>query len=822
MTKIFISYAHKDEDLRQELERHLTELKRQENVKIWSDEQIRPGEELDRVIQKELEQADIILLLVSSDFLASTYCREVETVKALEQRKTRGVITIPVILRQCDWQSAPFGRLKALPKDGNPVVHYSSHDDAFFEIANALSEEVRKLGKSSPSDAVATQDNKARFPVNLDGVQPNMFSRSDFPTELVDQKIKEETDILRKSRFFREYDSVQASLALAYEMVEGELAGGTNAVRSESLAWCVRFLSRIEELDKAEECLKYAKELGTCPEIDIANAFISSQKGDKKAALSALANIDSPLSRSAALIIVAHHDGPQGAVDWLKTAGIDATDLDPDGKRFLLACQLELADWEAAQKSLDTLTNDDLRDVPVLHHMVAITHLLKVVPVELRAIVRDQPPFEAAAFPLDSFPSGIEDRRLAHRIFIDASEAARQLGCPLAEKIDDEYALWLELRDPDPDKSAEGRKRLESKLRDPKTALRLIHLGLQFGIKLDKKVVEQEIERQIALSGKITYDTAIARLALVFTQQTPEDAVNYIARYHDELVGHIDKKTMLSLQIDLFSQAGQLEKANECLGILLEEGLSKAEESRLQGRISEAEGTDPIEALKGQFKKTDSLLDLENLVNELGARDGWESLCEYSEILFERTRALHNAEAFAFALHKTQKNERLIEFLESNKTIVGQSDKLQMLYCWTLYLEGELLKARSKLAKLNDDWDNEDYRTLQVNLAVSLGDWNSLSTFVAKECKEKDKRSVKELISTAQLALHLDSIPHAKELIFAAARKGKDDAGVLANAYFLASSAGWEDDPQASQWLQKAAQRSGEDGPLQRMTLKNI
>ena len=809
MTRIFISYAHKDEELRQELEKHLAELERQKIVTTWSDEQIRPGEELDNAIQKELERADIILLLVSPDFLASTYCREVETVKALEQRKTQGTITIPVILRPCDWQRAPFGRLKALPKDGKPVVQYPSRDDAFLEIAKALGDEA------------ATHNNKARISADLDSVWSNMFSRPDFPTELVDQKIKDETDILRKSRFFADFDRIDFSLTLARKLIEGELSGGTDSVRSQALAWCVRTLSRTEELDKAEKYLEYAEKLGTCQEIDIADAFISSQKGDRKAALSSLANIDSLMSRSATLMIIANHDGPQGAIDWLKTVSIDATDLDPDGKRFLLGCQLELADWEAAQKSLDALTDDDLRDAPVLHHMVAITHLLKAVPADLRASVRDQPPFEAAEFPLDSGPAGIEARRLAHCIFIDAAEAARQLGCTLAEKIDDEYALWLELTDPDPDKCAEGRMRLESKLRGPKTDLCLVRFGFQFGIELDNKLVEQEIERQIALNGRITYDTAIARLALVFKQQTPEDAVNYIVRHHDQLVGHIDKKMVLYLQIELFSQTGQLEKANECLGILLEEGLSETEESRLRIIISGAEGTDPVEGFKEQFKKTGSPSDLVDLVGELETRGDWEGLCEYSEILFKRNRDRPAAEKFASALHKTQKNERLIEFLDSNKTIVRQSNKLQMLYCWTLYLEGELLKTRSELAKLSNDWDDETYRTLQVNLAVSLGAWNSLSEFVAKECNEKNKRSAKELIRAAQLALHLDSTPHAKELIFAAIERGKDDADILGTAYFLATKAGWEDQ-ETTQWMYKAVALSGDDGPIWQMPLKEI
>ena len=657
-----------------------------------------------------------------------------------------------------------------------------------------------------------------RFSTDLGNASSNVSFYPHFPTELVDQKIKDEIEILRKSRFFVEFDRTRFSLALARKLEEGELSVGSDAVRSESLAWCVRLLCT-EKLDKAEKYLKLAKELGTCPEIDIADAFISSQRGDMQIALNTLAIVDSPLSRSAALIIIGHHDGLQAAIDWLKAAGINASGLDPDGRHFLLEYQLELADWEAAQKNLDVLTDEDLRDAPILHHGVAIAHLLKAVPDEFRSLVLNQPPFQAIDFPLASDLAALKARRIAHRYFVDATNVACRLNLPRAAAIADEYALWLELMDPD--KSDKGRERLKSKLHDLKTNLSLVRLGLQFGIKLDLTAVEREIERQIALSGGLTLEVAIARFALAVTQLTPEEAANYIVRYQDELVKYIGKEVMLSLQIEMFSKAGQPDRANGILDTLIGDGLSEAKKIRLQGMIANAEGTNPVEALKDQFNKTDSLVDLKNLVNELGAREDLEGLCEYGEILFEKTRALPDAEVFASVLYDTQKNERLVEFLESNKTFLDQSEKLQMLYCLSLYHEGELLKARDELTKLNDDWDDPIYHALQIDLATSLGDWNSLSEFVAKECNEKDKRNDRELIQAAQLALRLDS-PHLKELIFTAVKKGKDDANVLASAYFLASSAGWEDDPQVSQWIQKAVQLSGEDGPLQMMTLKDI
>ena len=210
-----------------------------------------------------------------------------------------------------------------------------------------------------------------------------------------------------------------------------------------------------------------AKLLGICAENEIAHAFVRSQKGDKTGALKALADIDLPISRTAAFMIVANHEGSQRAVDWLSDAGIKATDLDSEGKYFLLTCYLELSNWATAIQYLGVVTDDDLREAPVLHHVVAITYLLGAVPTEFRGLVLNQLPFEAGSFPLASDAAAIEARRIARRYFTQAAQAALWLNCPVAATIDDEYALWLELKDPD--ESVAGRQRLEAKFRDPRT-----------------------------------------------------------------------------------------------------------------------------------------------------------------------------------------------------------------------------------------------------------------------------------------------------------------------------------------------------------------
>ncbi len=640
-----------------------------------------------------------------------------------------------------------------------------------------------------------------------------------FPTTLVDQKIEDEIERLRKSRFFAEFDRVVFSLDFASRVVNGELAGGTNTVRSRALAWCARVLSATNEINKAEEYLYLAKSLGTNSEKVIAQAFIFSQKGDISAALSTLASIEMPSSRSAAFMIVANHNGPQAAVDWLTTAGLIGADLDSDGKNSLITYQLQLAKWEGAWEVLDLVTDRDLLDTPILNHLAAITYLLKAVPDELRPVVCNQLPFMAASFPLASDANALNARRKALHHFTNAASAALELNCSHAAMIDDEYALWLELRDPE--KFDKGKQRLETKLHDPKVRLRLIHFALQFGVKLDLEVVEREIDRQIALHGSITENAALGRFALAFTQNTPIDVAKYITQHRDELIKFFDKKTLSFLEIEMLSRAGFPGKANERLNILIDQGLSEAEQSHLRALISEAEGVDPIETRKIQFGKTDSIIDLASLVDEFQSRNDWESICNYGQILFERTRSLQDAERLANGLSNTRKTEQLVKFIKTNADLLSQSKNLQILYCWALYDEGALLEARTELAKMAVDQDNRNYRALQIFIGIALGDWNSLLGIIDQEWIARDRRSAEDLIGTAQLALHLNS-PHAKGLIIAAADKGRNDADILVAAYMLATKAGWESDINVFNWLNQAAELSGDKGPIKKMTMKDL
>jgi hypothetical protein len=82
-----------------------------------------------------VQTAHIVLLLVSADFLASNYCYDIEVTRAMARHEAGEARVIPIILRPVDWQSAPFGQLQALPKDGRPVRSWPDPDEAFLDIA---------------------------------------------------------------------------------------------------------------------------------------------------------------------------------------------------------------------------------------------------------------------------------------------------------------------------------------------------------------------------------------------------------------------------------------------------------------------------------------------------------------------------------------------------------------------------------------------------------------------------------------------------------------------------------------------------------------
>jgi hypothetical protein len=143
--RVFCSYSHKDESWKDRLETHLAPLKNSDLIDLWHDRKIRAGCNWQSEIDRNINAADIIVLLISSDFLSSDYCYGIEMMIALKKHSKNEVVVIPVILRSCDWKNTPIRSLLVLPQDGNPVNRHADKDQALCEIANEIRQHVEQI-----------------------------------------------------------------------------------------------------------------------------------------------------------------------------------------------------------------------------------------------------------------------------------------------------------------------------------------------------------------------------------------------------------------------------------------------------------------------------------------------------------------------------------------------------------------------------------------------------------------------------------------------------------------------------------------------------
>jgi phosphate/phosphite/phosphonate ABC transporter binding protein len=153
--KVFISYAHEDCDIREILEKHLSSLKHERKIIIWQDQEIPAGANWEEQIDTHINEADLILLLVSSDFIASKYCWNKEVESALKRHKEGSARIIPIILRPIDWKNTPLGELQALPARGIPVMVWTDKDTAFQNVVQGIRRVVENLTNRSPQSPIA-------------------------------------------------------------------------------------------------------------------------------------------------------------------------------------------------------------------------------------------------------------------------------------------------------------------------------------------------------------------------------------------------------------------------------------------------------------------------------------------------------------------------------------------------------------------------------------------------------------------------------------------------------------------------------------------
>jgi internalin A len=143
----------KDSKFREQLGAHLALLTAQHTLQLWNDRAILAGADWAKEINKNLEVADLVLLLISADFMASRYCYGIEMKRALERHQARTAQVVPILVRACDLKDAPLKHLQWLPKGSKPVKSWRDRDEAWKDVATGIRRLVKELeGVGTRSD----------------------------------------------------------------------------------------------------------------------------------------------------------------------------------------------------------------------------------------------------------------------------------------------------------------------------------------------------------------------------------------------------------------------------------------------------------------------------------------------------------------------------------------------------------------------------------------------------------------------------------------------------------------------------------------------
>ncbi len=708
----------------------------------------------------------------------------------------------------------PVAEQSLAPSD-RAIVNYLE------SLAGQTSQQLGRIENNTDQILEEVQGLKPALATMIEEIARPTFDRTlaevNLHRNLVDRETENRLERLRKVRHFDLATAIDLASHLASDLLEGELVLASADTKSRALAWSARVQLALADREVAKAIIKVAREIAVTEEVKITEALETSFEGNVALALSALSKLKSSAARSAAFIAIKFNRTPDEALEWLSLAHLTLSDLDADGKFFVIVTQLEAKRFEEAVENLDKLTKDDFEQIPGLWLVAAKSHLATVVPNELAADIPSQLPFMAVELPLAGDRRSLERRQKSREFYLHAAEAAARCSCIDASRTASDWALLLGLRQPDARLDAIAD--LERSMRDPEHRLRRLPFAIHFGVHLDLEEAEKVIDAEMALSGGDSRDGALARLAIAL-HKSPRASAEYVEKYRPELESHLNHRFLATVEIEGLIKSGQLHRAEERIQQEVVRYPAFEERERLLLALSNARETDLTASLERQFAVSNSLADLVQLVEQLEQSKDWYQLAKYAAFLFERTRDSPSCLLQALSLFELGDFQGVVALLHSHEDLVTESEQLRSLIAWSHFNLGEMNECRAVLAQLQLIRDVPHDRELVTNLAITSGDWPSLATFVEQQWERRSSRTAEELLRAGQIAHQLAST-RARAFILEAAFKADDDPHVLLGCYSAATSAGWENEG-AYKWLQRAANLSDASGPVQRMSLKDL
>ena len=614
------------------------------------------------------------------------------------------------------------------------------------------------------------------------------------------------------------------SRELCERVSNGDLIATDKKAKNNVRYWAARLCAGdAEAIDFARQLREELGQGDPDRDVSIVDALLAESDGDNDKALRLLRDAEEPDSRTVLFSLLAQSRGEPEALRWHaeQAATDDGNFFTAVGWKNWALCMAKVGRWEDAASRLRDLESL-WQGMPALAFVEGVINAALLLPDEYREMALNAPPLYKGIRPT----VGLQAKKHHSRAVACFEFVAGHL-----EDIDDhdlarfvsEWRLWLRLMDPHTEIANRAREDICQRLDQGARGVGAVPFAYAFDIPHDGRQLWTYLESRNRLGG-LKDDELLAECLLAQQSMSARDLVKYLERHEGRLANVMPVPFTTAIHVDALVRDGQTGRARELVmgrAADLGEAFSKA----LILEIEAHEGHDPRGELEELYDRTGSTSSLLGLVAHLKMLDDRAALLPLVRELFRRQRNIENAHDIIRCLSDpfSVDHASIVEFLDENSDLLAQSDHLKAAKAWALYHVGRLKDSKS----LNDDLLNkgidEEALHLDINIAVSSGDWERLPVIVEREWPRRDSHGPETLMTLAQLTAQQTLNPErALQLVRLAASKAPDDPRILAAAYWLHFHLGRDDEADPG-WLARASELSTPDkGPLWRADVREV
>ena len=660
---------------------------------------------------------------------------------------------------------------------------------------------------------------------NLDEIRPSAFA-DPILQQAHTEKANQELDkilMLRAVDPLRARQNIQELWQHTGE--EGDLSAASNSAKTKVLYWTSLLCAGDAEMIASAKQLR-TELRQTDPDLDlsIVDALLAEAAGDANESLRLLRDHDDPDSRTALFGVLVRSRGERDALDWYadQTAnGEYGQFFTAVGWKNWAVCMAQIGKWkEAAQRLLGFESH--WPEMPALAVVEGVINAALLLPNDHRErALKNVPIYQDVA--LNLVVEAEEHHSRAAICFEFAEQSLEGIADHDLAGLIADWRLWVSLMDPNTTNANVVRDEILQRMGKGAQAVKLIPFAWSFNIPFDVEPLRAHLNQRKQLGGLDEHEL-LAECLLFLQSMSPRDFVTYLEQHKTRL----SKVMPLAFVTIMHAEALVKDNRTERARALVTEhtrDLSEADSNRLIVMIDTHEGNDPREKLELLYRQTGDLIDLRNLVSYLKTVDDRAALRPLMHDLFDRERTVENAHDLVkcFGDPSFFDYEAIIKFLEDNPNILERSDNLKAAKAWALFQAGQLQDSRKINDRLRNQRINQDDFHLDINIAISSGDWERVPVILDREWPRREGHEPEILMHLAQLAgQHGQTPDRALQLAKLAAEKAPDDPRILAAAHWLHFQLG-RDDEADPDWLVRASElSSAAEGPLWCVGLQDL